>query len=123
MLEFILEIIVEVFLEAIFDFTVEFLGSLALRSIEKVFDRSAFSNPLLACVGYAFLGAVVGAFSLLLFPHPLVHRSRIPGVSLIAGPVLAGVGMSLIGSLRRKRNQRVIQIESFGYGFAFAFGM
>ncbi len=80
-------------------------------------------NPLLACVGYAFLGAVVGVVSLFLFPHPLVHRSRIPGVSLIAGPMLAGFGMSFVGSFRRRRNQRVIQIESFAYGFAFAFGM
>jgi hypothetical protein len=123
MLELILEIVVGVFFEAIFDFAVEFLGSLVLRGIAEVFDSSELRNPLLACVGYAFLGAVVGAVSLFLFPHPLVHRSRIPGVSLIAGPMLAGFGMSFVGSFRRRRNQRVIQIESFAYGFAFAFGM
>jgi hypothetical protein len=123
MLELIVEILVEVFFEAIFDFAVEFLGSLVLRAIAEAFDSSELRNPLLACVGYALLGAVVGGFSLLLFPHPLVHRSRIPGVSLIAAPMLAGFGMSFVGFLRRKRNQRVIQIESFAYGFAFAFGM
>ncbi len=31
--------------------------------------------------------------------------------------------MSLIGSTLRNRDKRVVQIESFGYGFAFAFGM
>jgi hypothetical protein len=123
MLELILEILVEIFFEAIFDFAVEFLGSLVLRGIAEVFDSSELRKPLLASIGYAFLGAVVGVFSLFPFPHPLVHRSRIPGVSLIAGPVLAGFGMSFVGSFRRKRNQKVIQIETFASGFAFALGM
>ena len=33
------------------------------------------------------------------------------------------LGLTSLTSLRRKRNQRVIQIESFGYDFSFAFGM
>jgi hypothetical protein len=102
---------------------VEFLGSLVLRAIEAVFDTSELKNPLLACLGYLVFGGAVGGLSLLLFPHPLVHRSRIHGLSLIASPVLAGLGMSFVGSSRRRRNKKVIQIESFGYGFAFAFGM
>ncbi len=107
MLELALEIVVGIFSEAIFDFAVEFLGSLVLRGIAEAFNSSEPRNPLLACLGYAFLGAVVGAFSLLLFPHPLVHRSRIPGVSLIAGTILDVFVMSLVGSLRRKRWTRV----------------
>jgi hypothetical protein len=35
----------------------------------------------------------------------------------------AGLGMSLAGSTLRRRNKKLMQIESFGYGFAFAFGM
>jgi hypothetical protein len=119
----ILEIVAEVFLEAAFEFTVEFLGSLVLRGIEAVFDTSESKKPLLACLGYVFLGGVVGGLSLLLFPHPLVHRSRVPGLSLVVSPVLAGLGMSFVGSSRRRRNKKVMQIESFGYGFGFAFGM
>jgi hypothetical protein len=41
----------------------------------------------------------------------------------LVNPLIAGVVMSLIGSMLRKRDKRVVQIESFGYGFAFAFGM
>lgn len=119
----ILEMIAEVFFEAAFEFIIEFLGSLVLRGIEAMFDTSQPKNPLLVCMGYVFLGGVVGGLSLLLFPHPMVHRSRIPGVSLIISPVLAGLGMSFVGASRRRRDQKVIQIESFGYGFAFAFGM
>lgn len=119
----ILEILAEIFFEAFFEFTLEFLGSLVLRAIEAVVDTSEPQNPVLACLRYVVLGGAVGGLSLLLFPHPLVHRSRVPGLSLIVSPVLAGLGMSIVGSSRRRRNKKVMQIESFGYGFAFAFGM
>ena len=88
-----------------------------------MFDTSEFKNPLMACIGYVFLGGVAGALSLLFFPHPLVHRSRVLGLSVVISPVLAGLGMSMVGSTLRKRNKKAMQIESFGYGFAFAFGM
>jgi hypothetical protein len=42
---------------------------------------------------------------------------------VVISPVLAGLGMSMVGSTLRKRNRKAMQIESFGYGFAFAFGM
>jgi len=118
-----LEILVEIFFEAVFEFSVEFLGSLVLRGVAAVFDTSEFKSPWQASIGYAFLGAVAGGLSLIFFPHPLVHRSRVPGISVVISPVLAGLGMSLVGSSLRKRNKKTMEIESFGYGFAFAFGM
>jgi len=119
----LLEILVEIFFEAAFEFVVESFGSLVLRGVAMVFETSEFKNPLQACIGYAFFGGVAGGLSLLFFPHPLVHPSRVPGLSVIISPVLAGLGMSLVGSTLRKRNKKAMQIESFSYGFAFAFGM
>jgi hypothetical protein len=119
----ILEMLFEIFLEAAFEFAAEFIGALILRGVASVFDTSEFKNPVLGFIGYFFLGTVSGVLSLLFFPHPLVHRSRVPGLSVIVSPVLAGLGMSILGSSVRKRNRKTIQIESFGYGFAFAFGM
>jgi hypothetical protein len=101
--------------EAILDF--------ALRAIAQVFEDSEVSSPVLAFVGYWLLGVLTGGLSLLIFPHPLAHPSRIHGISLLINPVIAGVVMSLIGFTLRKRDKRVVQIENFGYGFAFAFGM
>jgi len=117
MLELLVEffaILLEVFFEAAFEFAAESIGALILRGVAAVFDTSEFKNPLLAALGYVFLGGVAGGLSLLFFPHPLVHRSRIPGLSVFVSPILAGL---------RKRNKQAMQIESFGYGFAFAFGM
>jgi hypothetical protein len=118
-----LEIFLEIFFEAAFEFAAESIGALIWRGFAAVFDTSEFKNPLLAALGYVFLGGVAGGVSLLFFPHPLVHRSRVPGLSVFVSPVLAGLGMSLVGSTLRQRNKKPMQIESFGYGFAFAFGM
>lgn len=119
----LLEMFLDLFFEAAFEFAAEFIGALIWRGFVAVFDTSEFKNPLVACVGYAFLGAVAGGLSLLFFPYPLVHPSRVHGLSVVISPILAGLGMSLVGSTLRRRNKKVMQIESFGYGFAFAFGM
>jgi hypothetical protein len=42
---------------------------------------------------------------------------------MLVSPVIAGLVMSLIGSVLRKRDKNVVRIESFTYGFVFAFGM
>jgi len=118
-----LEMLLEIFFEAAFEFAAEFVVSLIWRGVAAAFDTTDFKNPVLACIGCVFLGGVVGALSLLLFPHPLVHPSRVPGLSVVISPVFAGLGMSSVGYIRRKQNKKPMQIESFGYGFAFAFGM
>ena len=118
-----LEMFLEIFFEAAFEFAAEFLGALVWRGVVVVFDTSEFKNPLLASIGYVFLGGAAGGLSLLFFPHPLVHPSRVPGLSVVISPILAGLGMSLVGSTLRKRSKKAMQIESFGYGFAFALGM
>src|ERR1700730_8750584 len=119
----LLEMFSEIFFEAAFELAAELPGALIWHGVAAVFDASEFKNPMLACIGYVFLGGVAGGLSLLLFPHPLVHPSRVPGLSVVISPVLAGLGMSWVGSTLRKRNKKAMQIESFGYGFAFAFGM
>ena len=118
-----LEMFLEIFFEAAFEFAAEFVGALIWRGVGVVFDTSEFKNPLLARIGYVLLGGVAGGLSLLFFPHPLVHPSPVRGLSVVISPVLAGLGMSLVGSTLRQRNRKAMQIESFGYGFAFAFGM
>jgi hypothetical protein len=119
----LLEVFLEIFFEAAFEFAAEFLGAMILRGVATIFDTSEFRNPFLASIGYVFLGGVAGGLSLLFFPHPLVHHSRVPGLSVVVSPILAGLGMSLVGTTLRTRNRKAMQIETFGYGFAFAFGM
>jgi hypothetical protein len=124
--EFLLELLLtfgELFLEVLFEFAGEALLDLALRAIAEVFETSRITNPVLASIGYTLLGALAGGLSLFIFPHPLVHPSRLHGINLLVSPIVTGSVMSLIGSILSRQGKKVVQIESFGYGFAFAFGM
>ena len=113
--------------EALLEFLIELVGeailSLLLRATREVFVLSRAVNPVLAAIGYVFLGTVMGGISIFLFPHPLIHPSRLHGISLLVIPVLTGLVMSRIGAALRRYGKLPTQIESFGYGFAFAFGM
>jgi hypothetical protein len=82
-----LEILLEIFFEAAVEFAADFLGALILRGIAEIFNTSEFKNPLVACIGYVFLGGLAGRLSLFVFPHPLVHPSRVPGLSVFVSPI------------------------------------
>ena len=95
----------------------------ATAATREVFVVSREINPVLAALGYVMLGMARGGVSVFLFPHPLIHPSRIHGISLLVSPVLTGLVMSRIGAALRRYGKHPTQIESFEYGFAFAFGM
>ncbi len=125
MIEFLLELLLELIGEFLFELAVTALMDLALRAIAKVFETLRLANPVLASITYVLLGASAGGVSLLVFPHPLVHPSRLHGINLLVSPLplVTGLAMSLIGSILSRQGKKVTQIESFGYGFAFAFGI
>jgi hypothetical protein len=79
-----LELILEIFFEAAIEFAADFLGALILRGIAEIFNTSEFKNPLVACIGYVFLGGLAGGLSLFFFPHPLVHPSKVPGLRVLS---------------------------------------
>ena len=113
----------EILFDAAFEFAAESIVALIWRGLAAVFDISEFTNPWLAVLGYIFLGGAAGGLTLLLFPHPLVYHSRVRGISLFISPILTGLGMWVVGNTLRRRNQVPLQIQSFGYGSAFAFGL
>ena len=131
-----MEVLFEILFQFVFQFLLEFvleigaeiLAELGLHGIAEVFHRRKTRNPVLAFTGYALLGVIVGFISLLIFPHPLMrsasfHGINLHGIGLLISPLLAGLVMSAIGSIRRRRGMPVIRLDSFAYGFIFAFGM
>ena len=127
-MEFIFEILFQVLFEFILEIGAEILLELGLHSVAQVFHGRRTRNPVFAFIGYALLGVIVGFISLLIFPRPLVRSAsfrgiNLHGIGLVISPLLAGLVMSAIGSLRRRRGMSVIRLDSFGYGFIFAFGM
>jgi len=123
MLEFIFEFIFQVVFEFLLQLFGELLVELGLRSVAEPFANRKERNPLLAGAGYAVLGLLAGGVSLIFFPRALVRSASLHGISLLVTPLLAGGAMSLVGAWRRRRGERLLRLDSFGYGSVFAFGM
>jgi len=128
----VLAAIAEVFFEAVSEVALAGLASLLTRGISKVLKSisdvnptAAISdvNPIATTFALGMLGVLVGFLSVVAYPHPFVHPSRLHGISVIASPLITGFVMSQLGRLLRSRGRRVVPIESFGYGFVFAFAM
>ena len=113
--EVLLEVLIQVVGEAILDMIV--------RSSRNAVKESEAVSPVLAAAGYLLLGAACGVVSIFFFPHPLIHPSRIHGISLLVSPVITGLIMAQVGLLLRRKDKKAVGIESFWYGFTFAFGM
>lgn len=120
------------------DFIVELLGllfdglvewalagicDLLARALKKIFNTSEVANPVIAFIIYLLFGMFTGGVTLLFFPHRTIRHAKIPGASLVLSPLIAGLMMSLTGSILRGLEKRVTRIESFGFGFAFTFGV
>jgi hypothetical protein len=112
-----------VFFEALLEIGAEALLDVLSRVAADVFKPAEPPHPVLSCLIWGFLGAAAGAISLVILPHPLFHRSKFHGISLIVSPIAAGAAMSALGAMLRRCGKQVVQIESFPYAFAFALGM
>lgn len=115
--------ILEPLLEALFDYLIAGFVDLILRSMGEMFEKLTAQNPALASVGYLIVGLMSGGLSLLVFPHRLLHPTRMHGASLLISPLIAGLMMAATGAILRGRDRKSTQLESFGYGFLLAFGV
>ena len=119
----IFELLLQFFFEFVLQIIGELLVELGLRSLAEPFRDRETRSPLLTFAGYALLGLAVGGLSLLVFPDSFVRSASLHGISLLITPALAGLAMSGLGWLRNRQGQRLIRLDTFSYGFIFAFGM
>ncbi len=113
-----MEILLELLLEFVIQMIGEVLFELGLHALAEPFRRPP--DPWLAALGYALFGGILGGLSLWVFPHHAVASAGWRLVNLLFTPILAGVGMSLIGTWRARRGQPLLRIDRFAYGFLFA---
>jgi hypothetical protein len=121
--EILIQIIVEFFLEFVVQIVGEVFVEIGFQKLSGApWPRKAWSATP-ALILYCWLGVLTGGFSLLIFPHSFIRSSRLHGISLIITPLLAGLTMSGIGWLRERHGKPLIRLDTFAYGFIFAFGM
>ena len=115
----LLQLLSEILLSAFGELLAELLG----RSMSEPFHRPKPVRPWLAAIGYAIFGVVAGAISLWAFPMLFISARWLQVVNLLVSPLLAGVMMERLGAWRETRGQETIALDSFLYGFIFAFAM
>lgn len=115
----IAELIAEFLLEAFF----AGLAGLLSRAFRLFRVKVRRADPLIATITFGLVGVAFGFLSVWLFPHHLVHPTRIHGVSLLISPILTGLLMAQVGRTVRRWGRQSVRIESFGYGFTFALAM
>jgi len=118
-----MEFLIEILGEFVLQFLGEVLLEVGLQALVAPFRKE--SSAFLAAVGYAVFGAVLGALSLLVFPHYLMADKSLRVANAALSPIVAGMGMAAVGAWREKRGQVVLRIDRFSYGyvFALAFGL
>lgn len=115
LLQFLGELLVQLVSEAV----AELIG----HSIKEPFRRPQPVRPWLAAIGYLIFGAAAGALSLWLVPELFIKAGWLRTANLVLTPLAAGLMMEAIGAWRERREKEVLRLESFAYGFCFAFSM
>jgi hypothetical protein len=118
-------------LAGIAELLAEFLIEVAFAAFAGILSRALRlfrvkvqrADPAVATVTFGLVGVSLGFLSVWLFPHHLVHPTRIHGISLLVSPILAGLLMAQVGRTVRRWGRQSVRIESFGYGFVFALAM
>ncbi|MFZ6748851.1 hypothetical protein [Undibacterium sp. Ren11W] len=113
MIEFIFELLGEFLLQVIVEAFIE----IGFHSFAEPLRRPP--NPWLAAIALILLGAILGGLSLLVFPNNLVPQAwRV--FNLIATPIAVGAAMTIIGAWRASSGQSLLRIDRFSYGYLFA---
>ena len=120
-MEFLFELLFEFIGELVLQVVVEVLFEMGLRSLAAPFRKRP--NPYLASIGYVLFGAAAGGLSLWAFPSLFIgsHAGRI--ANAVVTPFIAGGCMAAIGAWRRRRDQELILLDRFAYGYLFALVM
>ena len=116
-----------------FEVIIGILGEILLQSIGQVLFELGFyclidtlqtkkkRNPIVSGLGYFLWGVILGGLSLLVFSESLISKPEYRILNLVFDPITAGYAMAKVGSLRRKRGQYILRLDTFFYGALFAF--
>jgi hypothetical protein len=120
-MEIIFEIVFSVIGEFLLQVLLEALAEMGLHSMRETWRKPP--DPWLAAIGYALFGAIAGGLSLLFLPDLLVHSHSLQLMNVILTPVAAGLAMMAMGAWRRRRDQEIIRLDKFAYGYLFALAL
>jgi hypothetical protein len=121
--EAIFEMVLTFLWEIFANLLVQFLLELGLRSLVEPFRKSEVRHPAFAFIGCILLGTFAGYLSLLFLPNQFFHAKHLQGYSLFFVPFTCGLSMAGLRRLRECQEKPLVFIDSFTYGYTFAFFM
>ncbi|WP_395703162.1 hypothetical protein [Aquabacterium sp.] len=119
----LLLMVLQFFGELLLQIVLELLAEAGVRIARAPFEGRAPVRAWLAVLGYIAMGAAAGAFSLWLFPQLFIQSTRMRMANLLLTPVASGAAMAALGAWRAKRQQGLVGLDRFVYGFLFALSM
>jgi hypothetical protein len=122
-----MEIIAELFLGFILEVLIPIVGEFSVEvlvyCLGEPFRARERRNAVLAGIGYYLIGLMLGGVSLLIFPQSFVRSERFHGINLLITPLVSGLVMGACGRWRARHGKTILRLDSFVYGFVFAFAM
>jgi hypothetical protein len=122
-LEAIFELVFGVLWELFANLVFQVLIELGMRSLVEPFRKSDRRHPILAFIGSILLGSLAGIASLWIFPNHIFHFKHLQSYGLFFVPLFCGATMAGLRRLRESKGQPVFFMDSFAYGYTFAFFM
>lgn len=105
---FIVELLLEVLGEPVF--------TLLGRALGATLPSRWQDSPVFAAAGYLLLGLLSGALSLWWWPTHLLRDAVLRGVTFVLSPIVCGLVLFVVGSLRARRGHARQAIDGAGYG-------
>lgn len=111
MLEFVLELLLELFAEP--------LLSAAARALASTLPQHWQERAWLAGLGYFLLGLAFGGMSLWLDPQHILRDPVLRGVTWLLSPLLCALTLALVGWVRRVRGKPASLLDGARFGIVF----
>jgi hypothetical protein len=117
------EIIVEFLLELVIEVLGEALFAIAGAVLQEAISDEDQAQRVPAAVGHVLMGCIAGAVSLVILQRQVVPYVGPHGFSLIIAPVATGALLECLGRWWVRRDNVRMALFTFRGGFCFAFGM
>lgn len=124
MLAFLLELLLQLLVEALCQFVAELLLEFGFEAIAHSVRRGRSAYPVFGAVGLFIIGGLVGFVTCWVLPNPLLRPvPYVPRLSLVLAPLATGAAMHAFGTWRRRRGGDPSVLATFWGGALFAFAM
>ncbi|SRR6266849_3750292 len=124
MLALLLEILLQLLVEALLQFVAAIPLELGFEAIAHSIRHGRSANRPLAAVGLLIIGTAAGFISCWVLPSPLLRPlPRFPHISLLLAPLATGAAMHAFGSWHRRQGGDPSLLATFWGGALFAFAM